>query len=307
MAPYDSMAGSQGNMSFQQHWALPVRPEKSARTQQRSSLETFSKKRFQTVGEVVGYFFRYTTVLIHFFAKYSGRYIRLTSDSSTKTADSSTNASTTKVRQLKTAVSSTKVRQPKSRIRQPRGSSTKKVGFVNQKTADSSTKVRQPRFVNQKHGFVNQEFVNQKVGFVNQKRRIRQPRFVNQKHGFVNQAFVNQKVGFVNQKRRIRQPSFVNQNNGFINQDFVNQKVGFVQKRRIRRFRNIFSMFGGRKVVINSSLLSFLFLIWLLLLLLLLLVLLLLLLLPCPSLFGCSPVGYSRRRNRLRGDIYLLF
>ena len=40
--------------------------------------------------------------------------------------------STTKVRQLKTAVSSTKVRQPKSRIRQPRGSSTKKVGFVNQ-------------------------------------------------------------------------------------------------------------------------------------------------------------------------------
>ena len=52
--------------------------------------------------------------------------------------------STTKVRQLKTAVSSTKVRQPKSRIRQPRGSSTKKVGFVNQKR-----RIHQPRFVNQ--------------------------------------------------------------------------------------------------------------------------------------------------------------
>ena len=52
--------------------------------------------------------------------------------------------STTKVRQLKTAVSSTKVRQPKSRIRQPRGSSTNKVGFVNQKR-----RIHQPRFVNQ--------------------------------------------------------------------------------------------------------------------------------------------------------------
>ena len=52
--------------------------------------------------------------------------------------------STTKVRQLKTAVSSTKVRQPKSWIRQPRGSSTKKVGFVNQKR-----RIHQPRFVNQ--------------------------------------------------------------------------------------------------------------------------------------------------------------
>ena len=52
--------------------------------------------------------------------------------------------STTKVRQLKTEVSSTKVRQPKSWIRQPRGSSTKKVGFVNQKR-----RIHQPRFVNQ--------------------------------------------------------------------------------------------------------------------------------------------------------------
>ena len=36
----------------------------------------------------------------------------------------------------------------------------------------------------------------------------------------------------------------------------------------------------------------------------LLLLLLLLLLLPCPSLFGRSPVGYSSRRNRLWGEIY---
>ena len=112
--------------------------------------------------------------------------VRLTSDSSTKTADSSTNASTTKVRQLKTAVSSTKVRQPKSWIRQPRGSSTKKVGFVNQKR-----RIHQPRFVNQ----IRQP-----------KTRIRQPR-IRQPKGWIRQPKTADSSTKVRQpKTRIRQP-----------------------------------------------------------------------------------------------------
>ena len=130
------------------------------------------------------------------------------------------------------------------------GSTTKNGGFVNQgsstKKSDSSTK----RFVNQKSWIRQPKTADSST-------KVRQPRFVNQKHGFVNQGFVNQKVGFVNQKRRIHQPRFVNEKHGFVNQGFVNQKVGLVQKRRIRRFRNIFSMFGGRKVVVNLSLLCF--------------------------------------------------
>ena len=116
------------------------------------------------------------------------------SDSSTKTADSSTKASTTKVRQLKTADSSTKVRQPKKRIRQPRVRQPKgwirqpkNGGFVNQ---GSSTKVPQP------------------------KQRIRQPR-VSQSKGWIRQPKT------ADSSTKVRQP----------------------------RFLNIFSMFGGRKVV----------------------------------------------------------
>ena len=111
--------------------------------------------------------------------------------------------STTKVRQLKTAVSSTKVRQPKSRIRQPRGSSTKKVGFVNQKR-----RIHQPRFVNQ----------GSSTKVRQPKTRIRQPR-IRQPKTADSSTKVRQP------KTRIRQPS-IHQPKGWIRQPnggFVNQ------------------------------------------------------------------------------------
>ena len=161
--------------------------------------------------------------------------------------------STTKVRQLKTAVSSTKVRQPKSRIRQPRGSSTKKVGFVNQKR-----RIHQPRFVNQGSSTKNTDSSTKDSSTKRLDSSTKNGGFINQGSSTKNtdsstKDSSTKRLDFLNQKRRIRQPSFVNQKHGFVNQDFVNQKVGFVQKRRIRRFRNIFSMFGGRKVVGNMG------------------------------------------------------
>ena len=99
--------------------------------------------------------------------------------------------STTKVRQLKTAVSSTKVRQPKSWIRQPRGSSTKKVGFVNQKR-----RIHQPRFVNQ----------GSSTKIRQPKTRIRQPR-IRQPKGWIRQPKTADSSTKVRQpKTRIRQP-----------------------------------------------------------------------------------------------------
>ena len=131
----------------------------------------------------------------------------LTSDSST--ADSSTNASTTKVRQLKTAVSSTKVRQPKSRIRQPRGSSTKKVGFVNQKR-----RIHQPRFVHQGLSTKNTGSSTKDSSTKRLDSSTKNGGFINQGSSTKNtdsstKDSSTKRLDFVNQKRRIRQPSFV--------------------------------------------------------------------------------------------------
>ena len=117
--------------------------------------------------------------------------------------------STTKVRQLKTAVSSTKVRQPKSWIRQPRGSSTKKIGFVNQKR-----RIHQPRFVNQG----SSTKVRQPKTWIRQP-RIRQPK------GWIRQPKTADSSTKVRQpKTRIRQPR-IRQPKGWIRPKTADSKV----------------------------------------------------------------------------------